>query len=1327
MNAPSDTPLQAGSVFAGRYEVEERLGEGGMGVVVRVLDRHTDRPCALKLVRESRMNALTLARFKREFRAASALRHPGCVEVHDFGREQGRWYFTMELVEGGAVSRRRLPRLSAVLRMTLEVLAALDHVHARRIVHRDIKPANILLDTRGARPRAKLSDFGIVTMAEAGGALDVGFVTGSMPYISPEQARGEQVDWRTDLYALGTVVYRLLTGTHPLTLERTPTPRTWITLHTQGTPRPLPSPEFPEDLDALLMRLLARDLAERFATAAEVFDALLPIYQRLDPTPLDLPPLERRAILARPRFVGRAHEVSTIDQFLEDALLHERPDVPVALVLSGEAGVGKSRLATHVVNEAGTLGASVEPATCPAEPGMPYAPLADLLARVDRPSSKPKADSSKRNAAETVDVGPSTGAHDPVMPPTRDEPATATSTSSHDSPPADTSRTKDDAPQTAPSRSNDQPTVASSPVGSPGGPPDPAANPRGRWGRILQNAVGPEDEAGPAGAEERRGERWRFHRRLADGVVALGLARPLVVLVEDVQWADAPTLNLLAAMIRAVVLARRDGVPTRTAFVLTHRPAPDHAALAELTESTQRAGSALLMPLTPLGPEAAGELVASMLMLPHSERVERFTRRILVHEQGNPLYLAQILHALMGQGRLLTRPGESLRWNLEDAPIDQATLPRSIHEAIGDRAARLTADTKVTLAAAAVMGRRFERVAVQAVTERPAALLLDGLDEAVREGFLDEDEGEDAYRFTHDRFREAIYEHLPSSERERLHHAVALDLEHRRGDAIEVAADLAHHFSACAQHAPASEYGRRAADFAMQTYAFAQAAPLYEAALRAAEEAGLDVPADLRDRYGDACLQSGRYDTATTCYDAVLRGESRPLHRAELLRKLAEVEIRRGRTAEAAQRFEQVAREVGVRVPRSSIAVAMRLVANALVFLAYLLLPRLMVRTQTRPDSDQLRVQTRICTRLTEAWWFDDFLRTAFYQFLSINMAERIGPSPELSVALAQQGFLLGQFRMQAPAERYLDRARAIAEQLGTPVERSWEATMRAMTHGCAGAVEPHIEEGRRAARILEGSPEPMRLRQAWFIQAEGLLALGRTDGAERLAHLQRDISEDMADDRGLGWSGYQLGRIAARRGRHARAIEHYREAREQLRRGGDTLTGLMTDARMALSLALLGQIEPALEHACGAVTRQWSLQLRHPTNVAEGVLLVVGAFARRDDALDRSSAAMVRKALGRGRRNAQSMRYAGPLYFAGRAAWAWVNDRREHARQSLDEGIEWAERDGSHGARADLLEVARALLPPSDPWRARHDVEHRPPGDTAHPTSPKAPAPSTR
>ncbi|MGH8630396.1 MAG: serine/threonine-protein kinase, partial [Burkholderiales bacterium] len=265
------------------YRIVERLGAGGMGVVYRAEDTRLRRPVALKfLPDELASDPLALERFRREAQTASALNHPNICTIYDIDEADGRHFIAMELLEGHTL-RELIPAgalpLEKLLDYGIQAASALEAAHEKGIAHRDLKPANIFVTTRG---QAKVLDFGLAKLTAAGllgpgasgatvshGLTGPGTTAGTISYMSPEQARGEDLDPRTDLFSFGATLYEMATGRQPFPgntsavvfhaiLDRDPTPVSRL------------NPDVPPKLEEIIAKALEKDRTLRCQHASDL-------------------------------------------------------------------------------------------------------------------------------------------------------------------------------------------------------------------------------------------------------------------------------------------------------------------------------------------------------------------------------------------------------------------------------------------------------------------------------------------------------------------------------------------------------------------------------------------------------------------------------------------------------------------------------------------------------------------------------------------------------------------------------------------------------------------------------------------------------------------------------------------------------------------------------------------------------------------------------------------------------------------------------------------------------------------------------------------------
>ncbi len=267
--------LRPGTLFHSRYEILSPLGRGGMGTVYKAHDRTLDETVAIKVLRPDFAQDPRMAdRFKSEIKLARRVRHKNVCTIHDYGEEQGLLFISMELIEG--VDLKHILREQGALPaeqaydVGIQVAEGLQAVHDAGIVHRDLKTPNIMLDPQGV---ARLMDFGVAKRLGEGTLTATGQIVGTPEYMSPEQAQGHKVDFRSDIYALGIVLYEIFTGRVPFRGE---TPISTILKHLNDPP-PLEGPaaaRIPQGVRVVLRKALAKDPTHRYAKAGNLAEAL---------------------------------------------------------------------------------------------------------------------------------------------------------------------------------------------------------------------------------------------------------------------------------------------------------------------------------------------------------------------------------------------------------------------------------------------------------------------------------------------------------------------------------------------------------------------------------------------------------------------------------------------------------------------------------------------------------------------------------------------------------------------------------------------------------------------------------------------------------------------------------------------------------------------------------------------------------------------------------------------------------------------------------------------------------------------------------------------
>jgi serine/threonine protein kinase len=272
-------------VFAGRYEIIEELGHGGMGKVYKVFDKEIHATVALKLIKpEVAADKNTIERFRNELRIARDISHKNVCRMYDLGREAESYFITMEYVPGedlkSFIRRARRLDVGTAISIAKQVCEGLGEAHKLGVVHRDLKPGNIMIDKDG---NAKVMDFGIARSLRTKGITGPGVVIGTPEYMSPEQVDGKEADERADIYSLSIILYEMVTGTVPFEGDTAFAVGLKHKSEAPEDPKRM-NPQIPDDLSCLILKGLEKDREKRYQAAEEVLSELIKIEQRLPTT-----------------------------------------------------------------------------------------------------------------------------------------------------------------------------------------------------------------------------------------------------------------------------------------------------------------------------------------------------------------------------------------------------------------------------------------------------------------------------------------------------------------------------------------------------------------------------------------------------------------------------------------------------------------------------------------------------------------------------------------------------------------------------------------------------------------------------------------------------------------------------------------------------------------------------------------------------------------------------------------------------------------------------------------------------------------------------------
>jgi tetratricopeptide (TPR) repeat protein len=1148
---PLPPPARAGTVLGGRYRLVEPLGRGGMGEVWRARDAQLERDVAAKLPRAADLDEGARARLLREARLVASLQHPGVVSVFDTGESEGQSFVIFELVPGRNLREQPAHGEEEVRAVAAQVLDALAHVHANGIVHRDLKPENLIWSDGETGSRVKIADLGIA-FSGSSTTLAAGSLVGTAAYLAPEQALGGAVDGRADLYALGVVLYELLAGRPPFEGADV------LAVVSQHVHAPVPPlrlhvPDVAPALESYVLRLLEKSPEQRFAGATEALAAL----QAIDPAGGDAAagaaPVSAIDHLVRGRLVGRTAELERLRAAWSEALGGRAQLV----LLSGEPGVGKTRLARELMVAARVDGALVLGGGCyEFEATTPYLPFVEMLSTWAR-----------ERATEPLRVA-----------------------------------LGDAAPELA------------------------------RLVPEIDARLGPFP---PVQALQPHEERLRLFEAVTRFLRALAARRGLLLLLDDLHWADTGTLALVRHLLRQMRGDRVLLLGTYREIELDRR----HPLAAALVE-WDRERISTRVALGRLSREDSSALLATLLR--QESVTEEFGDALHRETEGNPFFVEEVVKALIEQGQIYRENGEWQR--LE---VGELAIPQSVKAAIGHRLDRLGEACTAVLHVAAVLGKVFEFPVLAACAGGGEDALLDALDEAAAAQLVAPLERE-SFSFTHDKIREVLIEELNPIRLRRLHLRIAEVLA-ARPDARPQ--DLSYHYLEAGELEPALRWSLAAAGRASEVYALPEAASHLERAKECAEALG-DSARRLEVILALALLHAQRGDSPAAIATARsgLSLCSSPEQRLRLLMVAAESAVQVAHAdaealidaaeadlppdAESLERGILLTLRGRVHHYRAEHSRAAELYERALS------LPVL----ATDPGAHS-RALAFMAGNLQHVMRLEESME---YAQRCIELGQRCSQPAIEGIGhefAAEDLNLLGRY---AEARRHAEADLRLGEKAGSLDRQGWARFCLSWTLHELGELESSIAESRRLLEICETVGEHRLLAFGTSVAAEVSALLGLDDdhrewlarGNERIPALKQvNLSSFWANTRG---------RIALDRGDAAGALALMREALA-LRADTQNNVGMervLPDA--ALAAARVGELGAAQEHAdaaeafaarCGAVAgRPTILRARAALSLArrrpdEAVALLTQAIAVADangQRLDRVRALADRAAVAR-------------------------------------------------------------------------------------------------
>ena len=1047
-------------VLAG-VDVLDELGRGGFGVVYRAYDEKRNREVALKTLQ--RMGADDVVRFKNEFRALADIAHPNLASLYELLSDGKTWCFTMEILNGvgfleyvwsefdsvkletakarvaetvkesARLSLRRMNRLYDGLK---QLVVGLNELHRADKLHSDIKPSNVLVTTEG---RVVLLDFGLIAEIHRDdeGRMPSA-IQGTPHYMSPEQAACQPLTEASDWYAVGVMLYEVLTGRLPF---RDKSVRVMLRKQYEVPVEPAKrQPGIPPELNELCMALLDIDPANR-PTAVDILRAV-------DADELADIVIEQAAASVKLTvdLVGRESQFQELNQ-----ACHEVSDGATRSVfIHGHSGMGKSALVRSFIDSLEVRGHSIVlEGRCYEQESVPFKSLDSLIdALVVFLLTL-----NRETAAELI--------------------------------PADT-----------------LPLIRLFPV-------------------LAQVPGTSAPDKLPIDNADQQEVRTRALAALRELLVRLGKRSPVVLYIDDLQWGDDDSANLLADLLRPP-----NG--PRVLFLGAYRRenvdnSPSLIALNEAYQRGQERPHRRDLPVNPLTEIDAGRLALNLL-----GRDDRGTRQIaerIAHESGgSPFFVWELAqHVNEGTG---TASGQ----------LD-------LDEVIWSRVCRLPEETRRLLEVFAVAGRPMRAAeayeTIDARTAGPGLLAQLRTSNFVRTSDHEVDTIVETY---HDRIRESVVNHLPLAKVRGHYLKLALVIEQandvnladvlahisRTPDFAEPGEplsldkrlwqrvfDLAFFFDAAGKFERARPYSLIAAEQASSQNALDVAEQQFEIARRSAESADDATRFRIAEGLGDVLMTRGRYQRANQQFQTARSLAKVNVTLARIDGKRGYVSFKQGDMANSVSHFERALTELGFPPPTSSIMLTIALAREGVIQLLHTYFPQWLTGRRNA-DSDRGRMdlfRARIYDGLGYSYWFTQGpIPTLWTHLRHMNLAERYPASIELGRACAAHAVMITAIPFARRGVAYAERSYRIHENLGDRLGQGKARSFQTFSLLALGRFREGVEAGREAIRLLEQAGDVWEANMARIIVSLTMYFLGDLKSSQQEAKRAYEIGVETGD-----------------------------------------------------------------------------------------------------------------------------------------------------------------------------------------------------------------------
>jgi tetratricopeptide (TPR) repeat protein len=1130
-------PIIQPDTINNRFRILRELGRGGMAVVHLAEDLSNGRQVALKMMSNS-LSGSAKQRFTREFSTIASLKHPYLIEVFEYGESKSGPFFAMELFSGEPATVMTSAPALQIYEALYKLCEAIDFVHSKRIIHRDIKPANIMVQRKqdGKGFDIRLSDFGLAKFANSSSSLtgDVNFL-GTLAYCAPEQIMREELDHRADLYSLGMVVYEILTGRHPFDECRKDAQ---ALVSAQLNKTPTNAREFNKNLsveaERAITKLLAKDPASRPNSTLDLRQALAEELGWSDNKVASASPLVASGLVAP--FIARDEELKVMESFImahcsvrisTDSKEPLKQRSPTILFVAGEAGIGKTSLIKRAARAAFVGGAKIYDGRCFDGNLAPFQPFAEILKQIlsEREKFRRRAMQSQQ-----ADVLASTTFLQAV--------GSTVGTTSVDS-------------------IIEEYAIDLLRCGS-----DLKA--------LLANNL-PTDQF-----ETPRDTEYVF-RSIGNFFVELSKIHPMLLIIDDIHWADRSSVILLRHIASSAIIARQDaeirgGAIPQLAIVGSTRNTTEYSKTVHFVNELCESELASKLALQPLPKQSVQQLIASQLSARIDEVDVSLSDRIGTDCLGNPFYICQTIREWKLSERVIF---DGLQWRLSDKETDGESLPETVREALRSRLRRLPEKTAKTLSVAAAIGSNIDVDLLQAIVGQDSDFgFFDTIDDLLGREILRETGKPRVLAFAHDLLREACLANLSATRRQGIHQVIGESLEKQRDAGKSITdAVLAEQFLAAHSNDKAFKYLLKAGVNATNTHAYVDAISLLEKAKQiAASNCSTPDKYLLSVSLGTNYAAQGQIDESLREFKSAIDNTIDPFEIAAAHFGIGKCYTPKALNSEARNHFVQALELLGERQPKSRLGLILAIIWSGICFQ---LLPK-----WTRLGKPKLPSESY--SSFASSVYFANcvviFQTDLFaYTYGSIRLALIAKYSNDIdAITLANSKYgmnmaVAGKLG-QKVARRYFKDALADLDRCKSPfVHALSKHNLAAVAYFCGD-----LDTAEKYCLEIQSELDKARDWHAGFtLHLRRHIASQRGDAKviEAIARTELEFGERIQDSSLIAWGKYGLADALSRLGQFDQAISLAQESQEPL---SESLTRSVASQELGRTLIQSSRYEEA-------------------------------------------------------------------------------------------------------------------------------------------------------